>query len=145
MANKTKKPLTKAFIDIGKVPMLTPSGAVEQVQEYVIVSEDAAKYMQIKYTTVTPPPTKVISKGKTYTREVSVSITGVAHKLGFVAGTVGTGKTRKVKYRWVTIHIPRGAKLRAYLSAFLILAKKKPVLLKMPSNKTTRLFDVKNA
>jgi alkyl sulfatase BDS1-like metallo-beta-lactamase superfamily hydrolase len=145
MATKTRKPLTKAFIDIGKVPILGPDGKTTHlIQEYVIVGEDAAKYMGAKYTTVSPPPRKITTKsGKTYTREVAVGVTGVPHKLGFVEGTTGTGKARKIKIKWVTIHIPKGAKLRTYIAAFRILVKKKPSLLKMPSGKSTRLFDTK--
>jgi hypothetical protein len=130
-----------AFIDIGKVPIIV-NGKTEQQQEYVVVPEAAAKYMQAKYTTVAPKQIETTNKkGVKITREISVNPTGVPHKFGFIEGV--NPKTKKLKVKWITIRIPRGAKLRTYVAALRILVKKKPSYLKMPSGKSVRLFDTK--
>jgi hypothetical protein len=144
MATKAKHSTQKAFIDIGKVPITQPDGTPKLEQQYVVIAEDLAKYIGATYTTVSPKPIQINKKGgKTFTREVSIQVGGKPYKLGYVAGTTGKGKARKVKYKWVTIHIPKGAKLRTYISTLTGKLKKRPVLLKMPSGKTVRLFEAK--
>ncbi len=144
MATKTKHATQKAFIDLGKVPIVQADGSTKQEQEYVVISEDLAKYIGAKYTTVSPAPKQVTTKGKkTFTREVSVRAAGRPHKIGYADGTTGTAKSRKVKIKWVTIHIPKGAKLRTYIDALMSKVTKKPVYLKMPSGKVTRLLATK--
>jgi hypothetical protein len=144
MATKQKHALNKAFIDIGKVPVLQTDGTTKPEQEYVVVPEDLAKYIGATYTTTPPKPKEITKKGGgKYTREVSVTVIGKKYKIGYVDGTTGKGKARKVKFKWVTIHIPNGARLRTYINALMGKLKKKPVLLKTPAGKTTRLFDTK--
>jgi hypothetical protein len=142
MATTKTKDIVKAFIDIGKVPFVNEKGVVELQQEYVVVPEEAAKYMKVKYTTMTPKPSEIVRKdGKKYTREVSVNPTGVPHKFGFIEGI--NPKTKALKVKWITIRIPRKAKLRTYIAALRILVQRKPSLFKMPSGKSVRLFDTK--
>lgn len=147
MATTKKKSTVKAFIDIGKVAMLQNDGKYKDEQEYVVIAEDLAKYIGASYTVKAPPPITVTRGTKTFTKEVSVNTSGRPYKLGYVDKVTSTGKGRakkvSVKYKWITIHIPQGAKLRTYINALMTKAKKKPIKLMTPNNVTTRLFDTK--
>lgn len=132
----TKTPV-KAFINLGKVTKKNVAGKSETHDEYIVVSEDLAKYVGAVYTTQTPPARQVtVSKGKlkgrTYTVEHSAKISGVKYELGYNDGTITQNGKTKPKVKWIPLHIPRGMTLRTLLKALSTKFKKTPRFLKSP-------------
>jgi hypothetical protein len=136
MATK-KKTLNKAFISVGKVK----NDQGKEVEEFITISEELAKYVGATYSTKPPEARKiVITKGalagRTITREHSVAITGRPYQLGYLDGVVkgtGNGKKQKTKIKWVSIHVPKGITLRSFVNLVMTKFKKKPAILKTPS------------
>jgi hypothetical protein len=145
MANKTKKALTKAFIGIGKEKVKQPDGKTIEVDKFIILSEELAKFAGATYST-TPPAdinitiTKGALAGRKFTRSVSTAITGRAYKIGYVDGLKPAvqGKKRQAKIKWISLHVTKGVTLRTLLKAIRTKFNKKPVYFKTPDGVTTR-------
>jgi hypothetical protein len=141
-----KKNLKKVFISLGKVKEKVDGKEVE-VEKFCVVTEDFAKYVGATYSVKPPAPIKVkITKGKlagkTIEREHSTSITGDIYSIGYIDGVTkgtGNGKKAKSKIKWVPLHIPRGVKLRAFVSLIMTKFKKKPAYLKTPNGTSVPL------
>lgn len=135
----TKKKLNKAFISLGKIK----GNDGKDEEEYLVISEDLAKFMGAKYSTTPPVPKKVTTKigGQTriVERQHSVAITGRKYELGYVQGTkaVKSGKTvtkkAVIKIKWVAIYCPYNMNTRKFINAVISKLTKKPGFLRMPS------------
>jgi hypothetical protein len=144
MATNKKKALNKAFVSIGKVSEKQADGTKKQVEKFIILPEELAKFVGVPYTTAAPAPRKVevkngLLKGRTYLKEVSVKITGRIYKVGYVDGLrpkVGD-RPRQVKIKWISLFVTNGITLRVLLKAIRSF-KKKPVYFKTPDGVTTR-------
>jgi hypothetical protein len=63
MATKNK-PLNKVFVATGKIPVQQSNGKIVSEEQYIILSEELAKYIGATYTNKPPAPKKVvIAKG----------------------------------------------------------------------------------
>ena len=134
----------KAFISIGKVSRKNSNGVVESVEEYIVMSEDRARFIGAKYT-LTPPPPKTIkitkgkSAGRSYTKEYAATIDGHKYILGYNNGLTGTAPKVKVRIKWVSFYVPRSVTLKLFLSIIGTKTTRQATKLKMPSGITSNL------
>jgi hypothetical protein len=147
MATKNK-PLNKVFVATGKIPVQQSNGKIITEEQYIVLSEELAKYIGATYTNKPPAPKKVVIakgalKGRTIQREHSVSVSGAKYELAYIDGTTTKPGTNKkvVKLKWIPIHIPKGISLREFIKVIATKFKKKPFLLKTPAGVSTRFIN----
>jgi hypothetical protein len=134
---------SKVYVSIGKVSVKKKNGKIETQGRYITMSEDQAKLVSVPYTRYAPAPITVrTKKGKTFTREVPITIGKVHYRLGYVVGTKVVDGKKVPNIKWVPLPIPLGMNLKQMLQVVRILFKKKPVFFQTDGS-TTRFVDIK--
>jgi hypothetical protein len=145
----TKTKSSKVYISIGKITTKNDKGQNKTEEKFICLAENLAILVGATYTKTSPQPKVVrITKGKlagrSYTKEVPITLTRVRYRLGYVTGTrqVKEGnKTRKeAVITWVPLNVPEGTNLKTMLQIVRTKFKKKPVFLDSPEGNRTRFI-----
>lgn len=137
---------SKVYVNMGKIPgKKKEDGKPDNSDLVVAMSEEFAILVGATYTRVTPEQRTVTFKkgklaGRSYKREIPITLTHVRYRLGYVAGirTNTTTKKKEAVIRWVPLTIPSGTDLKVMLGVVRKNFKKRPVFLETPSGNRTR-------
>jgi hypothetical protein len=142
MATK-KKSLTKVFIKAGKSVIKKADGTNKTEDQYIVISEDLAKFIGAQYSLKPPEDKKIIIKngklkGRVITRSQSVAIAGRRYELGYRSTAVVKKGAKRTEspIKWIPIHIPVGLTLREFIKVVTKFSKK-PAFLRTPSGVST--------
>jgi hypothetical protein len=135
---------SKVYVSIGKVSIKKKNGQIKTEGKYITMSEDQAKITGVPYTRYAPAPITITTKkGKTFTREVPITVGKIYYRLGYVVGTKVVDGKKVPNIKWVPLPVPKGMNLKQMLQLVRSsLFKKKPVYFQTDSS-TTRFVDVK--